>query len=289
VSTGSQASAVASGLPQQQTSSSSSRTMEGRSVSGGEASAVASGFPQRQTSSSSSRTIQGRLVSGGDSSHSDDGSTATLPPCIFPAALDGMTQSWPITPKTRQTPAATWDIADDILESKQGWLANRPITRKEFFEARTPSPLNMEEFPRIFRRATDKPQETHYAYFNRLGLEEDAHQRRKALERRSVSQRQTMVFDGSRETSWTLSSIPTDDKSIEMPPWQSERAEPSPRTSAAPLRIARNQQAVPTGQPALASLSSPRSLSRRITSGDSSEPIIKQRSMPAALPRSARH
>lgn len=73
---------------------------------------------------------------------------------------------------------------------------HRPVTPRELVEARPPAPLSITDFPPIFRRAIERPQETHYSYFTRR-IPEERPELRKVMQKRAECTRR--VFNG-RET-----------------------------------------------------------------------------------------
>lgn len=80
---------------------------------------------------------------------------------------------------------------------------HRPVTPRELVEACAPTPLSITDFPPIFRRAAERPQETHYAYFTRR-IPEERPELRKVLERRTVCTRRQF---GGREVPGDIAEV----------------------------------------------------------------------------------
>lgn len=118
---------------------------------------------------------------------------------------------------------------------------HRPVSPRELVEARNPAPLSIADFPPIFRRAAERPQETHYAYFTRH-IPEERPELRKALQRRAESTRR--IVNGRELLLSAIESEPLRVRSATEPATSSS-AGPSVGRSSVPPDAASSLPLVP--------------------------------------------
>uniref|UniRef100_A0A7S1LMT5 Uncharacterized protein n=1 Tax=Alexandrium catenella TaxID=2925 RepID=A0A7S1LMT5_ALECA len=142
---------------------------------------------------------------------------------------------------------------------------HRPVTPRDLLDARPPVQLSLGDFPPIFERNRDRPQESHYNYFSRR-IPEERPELRKVMELRAQNTRRLYdgrvralpALDGGEQVAGHALTDPCLPGAPSSPKTQRGRFRTDPSELVLPAATREESQRLSSGQPS----SGPPSLKR---------------------------